>query len=116
MRIDELSQKWNTPVNEGGNLIIENENCHMILWAEGNFVSFVDVDLKKTAPQYMHNEFDPLTALGCLSINPSELEYVRHSVHSHTYYDHKKKLKIMVMCQFDGAPLNVSFGTKYYGE
>jgi len=116
MRIDELSKKLNVPVNEGGNIVLDNENCHMILWAEGNFVTFVDVDLKQTAPQYMHLEFDPLPALGCLSINPAELEFVRNSTHCHTYYDHKKALKITVMCQDNGSPLNVGFGTKYYGE
>lgn len=116
MQADVVSKKLNSPINDGGNIVIENENCHMILWTEGNFITFVDVDLKKTAPQYQHKEFDSLPALGCLSINPSELELVRKSIHCHTYYDHKKKLKITVMCQYDGSPLNVAFGTKYYGE
>jgi hypothetical protein len=116
MQRDEIAQKFKITVNEGGNLVIDDDNCHMVLWCEGIFITFVDVDLKKTAPQYQNIEFDSLPALGCLSINPSELELVRKSVHCHTYYDHKKKLKITVMCQYDGAALNVGFGTKYYGE
>lgn len=116
MRVDELSVKLNAEINEGGNIVIDNDNCHMVLWAEGSFINFVDVDLKKTAPRYRHQEFDSLPALGCLSINPSELELARKSTHCHTYYDHKRKLKINVMCQYDEGPLNVSFGTKYYGE
>lgn len=116
MRVDELSVKLNAEINKGGNIVIDNDNCHMVLWAEGSFINFVDVDLKKTAPRYRHQEFDSLPALGCLSINPSELELARKSTHCHTYYDHKRKLKINVMCQYDEGPLNVSFGTKYYGE
>lgn len=42
-------------------------------------------------------------------------ELVRRETHCHTYYDHRKKLKINVSCLYDGGPLSVGFSTKYYG-
>ena len=101
--------------NNVGNIIIDTEDCHMVLEAEGNFISYVDAELKKTAPCYQNQEFDSEPVLGALSINPSELDLVRKQTHSHTYYDHRKRLKINVSCLYDGGPLSVGFSTKYYG-
>lgn len=101
--------------NEVGNIIIDTEDCHMLLEAEGNLISYVEVELKKTAPHYQNQEFDSEPILGALSINPSELDLVRKQTHCHTYYDHRKKLKITVSWIYDGGPLSVGFSTKYYG-
>ena len=101
--------------NEVGNIIVDTEDCHMLLEAEGNFISYVQVDFKKTAPHYLNQEFDSEPLLGALSINPAELDLVRKQAHCHTYYDHRKQLKITVLCPYDEGPLSVSFGSKYYG-
>lgn len=100
--------------NEVGNIIIDSEQSHMLLEAEGNFINYVDVELKKTAPWSQSRPFDSEAILGVFSINPSELELVRKQTHFHTYYDHKRKLKIGVSCQYEGAPLSVGFSSKYY--
>ncbi|KKD35208.1 MAG: DUF4365 domain-containing protein [Limnoraphis robusta] len=100
--------------NEVGNIIIDSEQSHMLLEAEGNFINYVDVELKKTAPWSQSRPFDSEAILGVLSINPSELELVRKQTHFHTYYDHKRKLKISVSCQYEGASLSVGFSSKYY--
>ncbi len=100
--------------NKVGNIIIDSEQSHMLLEAEGNFINYVDVELKKTAPWSQSRPFDSEAILGALSINPSELELVRKQTHFHTYYDHKRKLKIGVSCQYEGAPLSVGFSSKYY--
>jgi len=102
-------------LNEAGNIIVENDECRMFLEREGNFVSFIEVDLKRTAPFNQDQEFDPESMLGALSINPSELDLARSKTHCHTYYDHKKKLKINVMCAYEGGPISVAFSSKYYG-
>jgi hypothetical protein len=101
--------------NKVGNIIIDSEQAHMLLEAEGNFINYVDIELKKTAPWSLSRPFDSEAILGVLSINPSELELARKQTHFHTYYDHKRKLKIGVSCQYDGAPLSVEFSSKYYG-
>jgi hypothetical protein len=87
----------------------------MCLEAEGNFISYVELDLKNTAPHFQNQEFDSEPILGALSIGLSELEFARKKTHYHTYYDHRRKLKISVSCLYDGAPLSVSFSSKYYG-
>src|SRR6185295_5162721 len=98
--------------NPAGNIVIDNDDCHMLLEVEGNFISYVQVDLKQTAPLYMDQEFDSEPILGALSINPAELDFVRKQSHFHTYYDHAKKLQIIVSCAEDGGPLSVGIGSK----
>jgi hypothetical protein len=115
LSIGEAAKAVGYTPNDVGNIIIDTELCHMLLETEGNFISYVDLELKKTAPFYQHQEFDSEAVLGALSINPAELELVRRQTHCHTYYDHRKKLKITVSCLYDGGPLSVGFSTKYYG-
>ncbi len=115
MTIQDAAQATGGTPNQVGNIVLETAECRMLLEAEGNFISYVDIDLKRTAPHRQDQEFDSEIVLGALSINPSELELVRRKTHSHTYYDHKKRLKVSVSCLYDDAPLTVSFSSKYYG-
>lgn len=115
MQIAEAAKVVGATPNAVGNIIVENDECRMLLEAEGNFVNYVDVELKRTAPHQMTEPFDSETILGALSINPAELELIRKAVHYHHYSDHRRKLKISVSCLYDGGPLIVGFGGKYYG-
>jgi hypothetical protein len=115
MTIADAAKVVNGKANEIGNIIVESEEAHMLLEAEGNFINYVDIELKKTAPWSQSRPFDSEAILGVLSINPAELELTRKQTHFHTYYDHKRKLKIGVSCQYDDAPLSVGFSSKYYG-
>ncbi|RXK87595.1 toll/interleukin-1 receptor domain-containing protein [Chlorobaculum sp. 24CR] len=115
MSVKEVFDIVGGEINEAGNIIVENDESRMFLEREGNFITFIEVDLKRTIPFNQDQEFDPEPMLGALSINPSELDLVRSKVHCHTYYDHKKKLKINVMCVHDGGPITVAFSSKYYG-
>jgi hypothetical protein len=115
MAIQDAARLTGGAPNDVGNIILDTEECRMLLEAEGNFISYVDVELKRTAPHRQDQEFDSEMVLGALSINPSELELVRRKTHFHTYYDHKKRLKVSVSCLYDGAPLSVGFSGKYYG-
>lgn len=115
MTIQEAARVTGGLPDSVGNIIFDTDECHMCLEAEGNFISYVNVELKRTAPHMRNQEFDSEIVLGALSINPSELELVRKQTHSHTYYDHRKRLKVSVSCLYDGAPLSVGFSSKYYG-
>jgi hypothetical protein len=99
-----------------GNIIIDSAQAHMLLDATGEGISYVDVELKQTAPCSQTTAFDSEPVLGALSINPSELEFARKQTHFHTYYDHKRKVKVGVRCLYDGAPLSVGLSSKYYGK
>jgi hypothetical protein len=114
MTIPDVEKIVGAKANDARNIIVANEHCKMVLWGEGNFVSFVEVDLLKTAPHSQSAEFSSEALLGALSIGVHELELVRKKTDFHTYYDHKKRMKVTVSCLYDGAPLSVSFGTKYY--
>ena len=115
LSISDAAKAVDQAPNEAGNIIVDTEDCHMLLEAEGNFISYVDIELKKTAPFSQGREFDSEPILGSLSINPAELDLVRKKTHSHTYYDHRKRLEINVSCLYDGGPLSVGFSSKYYG-
>jgi hypothetical protein len=115
LSVSQAAEEVGHPPNKVGNIIVDTEDCHMLLEAEGNFISYVQVDFKKTAPCYWNQEFDSEPILGALSINPAELDLVRKQTHFHTYFDHRKKLQISVSCSYDGGPLSVGFSTKYYG-
>jgi hypothetical protein len=101
--------------NRVGNIIVDTPECRMLLEVEGNFVNYVDVELKQTAPHTYGRKFDSEAVLGALSINLTELELVRKEMHFHAYYDHRRKLKVGVSCAYDGGPLSVGFSSKYYG-
>lgn len=115
LTIDAAAKAVGGTPNEVGNIILESEECRLVLEAEGNFINYVDIELKRTAPHRQSEEFDSEVILGALSINPAELELVRKAVHYHHYSDHRRKLKVSVSCLYDGAPLSVGFGGKYYG-
>lgn len=114
MNISEVEEIVKTKANSARNIIVENEYFRMLLWSEGNFISFIDVDLLKTEPHYQNIGFDSEALLGSLSIGIHELELKNKQTHCHTYYDHKRRIKVTVMCYADGCPLTISFGTKYY--
>ncbi|KUM54192.1 toll/interleukin-1 receptor domain-containing protein [Rheinheimera sp. EpRS3] len=114
MAIPDVEKIVGVKANEARNIIVESEHCKMVLWGEGNFVSFVEVDLLKTAPHSQNAEFNSEALLGALSIGVHELELVRKKTNFHTYFDHKKRMKVTASCLYEGAPLSVSFGTKYY--
>lgn len=115
MTISKIEEQLNVKSNNNGNVVIENDECRMLLEAEGNFISYVDIEIKRTAPHYLNKEFDSEPLLGALSISLSELELIRKQTHFHTYYDHRRRLKVSVSCQYDGSPLSVAFSSKYYG-
>jgi hypothetical protein len=102
--------------NTGGNIVIDSAQAHMLLEATGGVITYVDVELKQTAPCSQTTAFDSEPVLGALSMNQSELELARKQTHFHTYYDHKRKLKVGVRCLDDGAPLSVGLSSKYYGK
>lgn len=115
MAVDAAARDVGAPANAVGNIIVESEECRMLLEAEGAFINYVDVELKFTGPHKQADKFDSEALLGAVSINPAELELVRKQVHYHAYYDHSRKLKIGVACQYDGAPISIGFSKKYYG-
>ncbi|WKN43259.1 toll/interleukin-1 receptor domain-containing protein [Tunicatimonas pelagia] len=115
MTVQKAELETGEKANQAGNIAVETEDCKMFLEAEGNFISFIQIDLKATAPHYQNQDFDSEPLLGSLSIAPTELDFERKQTHFHTYYDHKRKLKVSVACLYDGAPLTIAFSAKYYG-
>ncbi len=102
------------PANRVGNIIIDTKDFHILFEARNNVIGFADVEIKGTGPCSQKVDFDSPPLLKALGINPNDLELNRKATHSHRYYDHTNKLKIVASCSYDGAPLSVSFSKKYY--
>ncbi len=115
MPVNDAAKEVGGTPNEANNIVVESDGALLFLEVEGNFVNYVEVDLKDTAPCSLKQEFDSEPILGILSINPAELELARRQTHFHTYYDHRRKLKVGVSCDYGGGPLSVGFSSKYYG-
>lgn len=115
LTITEVAKEVGQLPNEVGNIIIDTEDCHMTLESEGNFISYIEIQFKKTAPFFQNQEFDSDAILGSLSISPSELDLHSKNTYCHTYQDHRRKMKVTVLCAYDGGPLSIGFSTKYYG-
>ncbi|MEX1232205.1 MAG: toll/interleukin-1 receptor domain-containing protein [Planctomycetaceae bacterium] len=115
MTVDRAATEVGGTPNEVGNIIVENDDCRMLLEAEGNFITFIDLELKRTAPHYQNQVFDPEAILGSVSINPAELSLDRSQTFSYVYSDHRNRIQIMVLCAYDTAPISIGFSTKYYG-
>lgn len=115
MTIQQAEREVEAKANEIGNIVVDTDDCRMLLEAEGNFVHYVEGELKATAPHYENQEFDSESVLGALSIGLSELDLINKQTHYHKYYDHRKKLRVSVSCLYDGGPLTVGFSSKYYG-
>ena len=115
LRADDVAQRVGAVANSAGNLVVENSDCRMYLEVEGAFVSYIEADLKGTRPFLTTQEIDSEAVLGAFSIGAHELELVRMKTNFHTFYDHRKKLKVSVCCYQDGMPISVSFSAKYYG-
>jgi len=93
----------------------EDENAALWIHAASGIVTWVDIDLKKAKPCYLKTPFDPNPILLALGINPDELAPgLLNATHAHTFYDHKRRLKISIVCNGDGDPLNVFIGSKFY--
>lgn len=116
MTTAEASQATGGMPNGAGTIILDTDECCMRLEAEGNFVAYVEVELKASGPCQQDQEFDPEGALGSLSINPSELEPIRSKTCAYVYSDHQRHLKVSVLCSYDGGPLAVAFSSKYYAS
>jgi len=48
MQIKSAAKKVGGTPNKVGNIVVENDDCRMLLEAEGNFVNNVEVDIKRT--------------------------------------------------------------------
>jgi hypothetical protein len=110
----EVGSILNKKPNQVGNVIIDNKDIHLLLEARDNVIGYADVGIKATGPCSQKKAFNSLPLLEALGIDPAKLELNNKATHSHRYYDHKNKLKIVAMCSYDGAPLSVSFSRKYY--
>jgi hypothetical protein len=114
MPVSRASEQFGVKVNEGGNLVVETPNHHILFEANNGLISYVDVEFKGFEPCSQTAGFDSAPLLLALGIDPSSLELAKKQAHFHRYYDHVNRLKIGVSCLYDGANLSVGFSSKYY--
>ena len=114
MRVAQAQKIVKGTINQGGNIVINNDKVHLLLETEGNFVSYVDIELKQPGQCPTRSNFNPVPVLGALSINPSELDHVQSGGGYHYYDDHKRKIRVTVSCTEFAPYYTVRFSSKYY--
>lgn len=116
MNIQDAAKSLGVEVNEYGNFHVDQQNCKMLAETEGNFISFIQVEILSTSPHKQSQEFDSVPILGAFSINPAELQLISTQTHCHIYSDHKRKIQVSISCDLDDGPLSIAFSAKYYGK
>jgi len=91
-------------INKLGKISSEDGNANILIESTDGIVTFVEIDLKQTQPCSMKNDFDHNPILVAAGINPDELSIVQTRTDLHKFYDHKRKLKVVVACSVDGGP------------
>jgi hypothetical protein len=108
------SEKLGVKKNQGGNLVVDTQDLHILFEANNGLISYVDVEFNGTGPCSQTAGFDSEPLLRKLGIDPKSLELSKKQAHYHRYYDHNNRLKISVACHYDEANLSVGFSSKYY--
>lgn len=114
--IKELSKKLDRPLNRINKLVYEDTSIRAVIESKDALVSYIEIDFKLADKCYFKKPFNSEPFLSALNITQSKLEKKRMMTHSHTYYDHTNKLKVVVSCVYDGGVRTLSLSKKYYGH
>lgn len=114
MPVSRASEMFGVKENQGGNLVVDTPNHHILFEANNGIISYVDVEFNGTGPCSQTAGFESEPLLRALGIDSNALELAKKQAHYHRYYDHTNRLKIGVACHYDEANLSVGFSSKYY--
>ena len=112
--VKEAANRVGVQPNQANNIVFDTEKHHVFLEADGNTVSYADVEFRGNPPCSQKQAIDSAAALQSLGLNAADLELAIDKPDTHTYYDHKRGLKVSVACNYEGAPLTVGFSRKQY--
>ena len=114
MPVKEVAQRAGVEPNHANNITFDKDGRHVYLEADGSKVGYADVEFREGTPCNPKQELDATGALKTLGMNAADLELAINKPDNHTYYDHKRGLKVSVTCNYEGAPLTVGFSRKQY--
>lgn len=95
-------------INNGDNVVAENEQYKVLFETTANKIQFISVDIKRSSPCVFGRKIpDYKSYLTELGFNNSLL--IRDSsVHSDSFIDQSNGVKVVVLCQYDGAKASVN--------
>lgn len=114
MPIKEVANRVGVQPNQANNIVFDSADRHVLLESNGSTIDYVDVEFTNTPPCNPQNEIEAEAVLKSLGLNPAEMELAIKQPGNHTYYDHKRMLKVGVSCSYEGAPLTAAFSRKNY--
>ena len=112
--VKEAASRVGVQPNQANNITFDTDKHHVFLEADGSTVGYADLEFRGNPPCSQKQAIDSATALQSLGIDAKELELAIDKPDNHTYYDHKRSLKVSVSCNYEGAPLTVGFSRKQY--
>jgi hypothetical protein len=101
-------------INEGGNIVIETDKFELLLEAFDGVVNHPAVSFLETKPCSMAVPFDPNPLLEAVGMHADLMEEILSRSDRHSYYDHARRRKVWVSCDYDGGSYNVALSKTYY--
>lgn len=114
MPLKEAASHTGVQPNQANNIVFDREGRHVFLEADGGKIGYADVEFRGSPPCNPKQPIDSAAALQTLGMNAADLELAIDKPDNHTYYDHKRGLKVSVTCNYEGAPLTAGFSRKQY--
>jgi hypothetical protein len=116
MSIAKAAKLTRSTPNQVKNIVIKTPQANILFETKDRqTVSYVGIELKETAPCSYKKPFDDAPIFQAVGLDPSTFELARKATHAHTYYDHVHRLKITVICSYDGdGPLSIGFSAFWY--
>lgn len=114
MPVREAASRAGVQPNQANNVVFDTARHHVFLEADGASIGYADVEFRSHPKCSPKQPLDSAAALKELGIDASALELAIDKPDNHTYYDHKRGIKVSVTCNYEGAPLTAGFSRKQY--
>jgi hypothetical protein len=113
--VQEAASRAGVKPNQANNVVFDTASHHVFLEAHGASIGYADVEFRGHPKCSPKQQLDSASALKELGIDASQMELAIDKPDNHTYYDHKRGIKVSVTCNYEGAPLTAGFSRKQYG-
>jgi hypothetical protein len=115
-RSTDIATIFGVTPNDVGNVIYDKGPVDVLFESgDGTYISFINVQFMESAPCSQTRGFQSNPFLRKLGVEVSELVLIRKRKHFHTFDHPNSKTRVTVSCDWEGGPISVGFGSKYFG-
>jgi len=115
-RSTDIAAIFGVTPNDVGNVIYDKGPAQVLFESsDGTYISFINVQFMESVPCSQTRGFQSNPFLRKLGVDVSELVLIRKQKHFHTFDHPNSKTRVTVSCDWEGGPISVGFGSKYFG-